>query len=279
MLRHTFCHIPGVGRKTEAALWNAGILSWDDVLHGHVEVLSPRRTPTLRRHVEESLDALDRQDVDYFYRRLPTGEHWRLFADFRHLIAYLDIETTGMGGPDDYVTVIGVYDGRRLHHYVQGENMVQFAPDMASFGLLVTYNGKCFDLPFIRTFMNVELTQPHIDLMFVLRALGYTGGLKGCEHQLGIDRGGLEGVDGYFAVLLWNEYLHRGETAALETLLAYNSQDVVNLENLMVQAYNLKLRGTPVAQSHQLPDPAPAKVRHRPDDALIRRIRHQLGWI
>jgi len=54
-----------------------------------------------------------------------------------------------------------------------------------------------------KDFFGIELNQVHIDLRYVLRSLGYTGGLKGCEKQAGIDRGNLEGVDGYFAVLLW----------------------------------------------------------------------------
>ena len=33
---------------------------------------------------------------------------------------------------------------------------------------------------------------------------------------------GLKDVDGYTAVLLWAAYTHRGNTHALETLLAYN---------------------------------------------------------
>ena len=47
---------------------------------------------------------------------------------------------------------------------------------------------------------------------------------------MGLDRGYLEGVDGYFAVLLWREYELYHDQEALETLLAYNIADTVNLE-------------------------------------------------
>jgi len=30
MLTHTFCHIPGVGPKTEMGLWRRGIRTWAD---------------------------------------------------------------------------------------------------------------------------------------------------------------------------------------------------------------------------------------------------------
>jgi len=43
-------------------------------------------------------------------------------------------------------------------------------------------------------------------------------------------------------VLLWNEYQKTGDQKALDTLLAYNVQDMIILENLMVKAYKSKSR-------------------------------------
>ena len=31
MLKNTFCHIQGIGPKTENRLWHAGLLSWSDI--------------------------------------------------------------------------------------------------------------------------------------------------------------------------------------------------------------------------------------------------------
>jgi len=56
-------------------------------------------------------------------------------------------------------------------------------------------------------------------LRYVLKSLGYSGGLKSCEKALGLDRGDLDGVDGYFAVLLWRDYQKKHNEKALETLL------------------------------------------------------------
>jgi len=63
---------------------------------------------------------------------------------------------------------------------------------------------------------------------------------------LGIGRGDdLDGVDGFMAVLIWNHYQRRNDKKALETLLAYNIEDVLNLEYLMITAYNKKIQGLP----------------------------------
>ena len=275
MLRNTFCHIPGIGLETERALWRAGVLSWDDVLMGGLEGLSPRRTDVLRQHIEASAQALDKDDAEYFYHRLPTHQQWRLFGAFGHRVGYLDIETTGLGRPSDSITTICIYDGNALYSYVQEINLEDFADQADTFKLLVTYNGKCFDIPFIRAYLGVKMPQAHVDLRYVLHSLGYRGGLKGCEAQLGISRDELEGVDGYFAVLLWNDYVNSGNEAALETLLAYNATDVVNLETLMVLAYNMKLEQTPFAETHALAVPEQVQVPFEPDATVIRRIREE----
>jgi hypothetical protein len=147
-----------------------------------------------------------------------------------------------------------------------------------AYRLLVTYNGKCFDVPFIRQSMGVVLRQPHIDLRYVLRSLGYSGGLKGCERKLGIERGDLADVDGFFAVILWEDYLKSGNPRSLETLLAYNIQDVVNLETLLVIAYNLKIGSTPFAQSHRMAAPTPPPLPFRADAETVQRLRRQSWW-
>jgi hypothetical protein len=122
------------------------------------------------------------------------------------------------------------------------------------------------------------MDQAHIDLRYVLRSLGYGGGLKGCERQLGLQRGDLEGIDGYFAVLLWHDYLKNRNYGALETLLAYNVQDTVNLETLMVLAYNMKVKGTRFARSHGLPMPTQPENPFEADAQTVQRIRRQHGW-
>jgi uncharacterized protein YprB with RNaseH-like and TPR domain len=45
-------------------------------------------------------------------------------------------------------------------------------------------------------------------------------------------------MDGYAAVLLWERY-GRGDRTALDLLLEYNRQDVVNLEVLMEHAFKM----------------------------------------
>ncbi|MBI4553643.1 MAG: ribonuclease H-like domain-containing protein [Candidatus Latescibacteria bacterium] len=272
MLTRTFCHLPGIHLRTERHLWQSGIDSWDAFLEYGAERLSARRAQTLRPLIEQSLQHLADANPCFFAEWLPSDQLWRLFADFRDHIAYVDIETTGMGSWEDYITTIALYDGRSIFYYVQGENLRDFEEAISRYQVIVTYNGKCFDVPFIERTLRFKVPHVHIDLRYVLKRLGYTGGLKGCERKLGLDRAELEDVDGYCAVLFWQEYRARRDERALETLLAYNIQDTVNLEALMVKAYNLSLSQTPFSPHLALPEPAPPVSPFMADMETVYRI-------
>jgi hypothetical protein len=98
--------------------------------------------------------------------------------------------------------------------------------------------------------------------------------LKGVERQLGTDRGNLRDIDGFFAVLLWNEFKKTKNQQTLDTLLAYNIQDTVTLENLMITAYNLKLRETPFYDNLLIEESTLPDNPFRADLATIDRIKN-----
>ncbi|MDB5034769.1 MAG: exonuclease-like protein [Chlorobi bacterium] len=276
MIPNTFCHIPGIGARSEQKLWDDGIRTWDDYLEMGDALNPGKKGREITEHLYRSQQALEDFDIGFFAGSIPGGEEWRLFPEFRSRTAYLDIETTGLSvDMGSAITTIALYDGEEIRHYVNGENLRDFKDDINGFDLLVTYNGKCFDLPFIERYFMISLPQAHIDLRYLLRSLGYGGGLKGCERQLGIDRGELDGVDGYFAVLLWHEYRNNANPMALETLLAYNIQDTVNLERLLVMAYNMKIEDTPFGASNRIRSPREPGNPFRADPVTIEELRRR----
>jgi hypothetical protein len=280
MLTHTFCHIPYISLDSEYQLWDAGIHSWEDFCRDRNRVDSSERVKNALKHIEDSIANLSNNNISYFTNLLPPGLHWRLFPEFRNTIAYLDIETTGLSAWNgDHITTIAVYNGSEVFHYVQGQNLVDFPRDIRNYKLLVTYNGKQFDVPFIERYFGTHIEAEHIDLRYLLKNLGYTGGLKGCERKLGLHRNDLADVDGFFAVLLWNDYKRRKNKKALETLLAYNIRDVVNLETLTVIAYNMKLQETPFSPQLELPMPEMPRIQFKADRETIERIRgERFAW-
>ncbi|MFH0821804.1 MAG: ribonuclease H-like domain-containing protein [Pseudomonadota bacterium] len=272
MLQHTFCHIPGIGPKKEKELWGRGLRSWKDVEDGLHRRLRLKNRVLIEDRIGESIIQLKTDNPQYFSQYLHGGDSWRIFQEFRSETAYLDIETTGSGNGDEHITTIALYDGNEVRYYVHGLNLQRFAEDIWDYRVVVTYNGKTFDIPFINKQFGIRMDHAHIDLRYVLHSLGYRGGLKGCERQLGLDRDELDGVDGYMAVLLWDDYVHNNNLKALDTLLAYNVLDAANLEALMVMAHNLKIEDTPFADAHRLPVPKAPVNPFMSDIGTIRRL-------
>lgn len=247
MLKCTFIHIPRVGEVTEYRLWRSGIKTWDDFSCGNGLSLSPGLERHIYTHLSSSQRALSRGDSAFFEQRLPSSELWRMYPEFARSTLFLDIETTGVSHGWNDITVIGTYDGRQTRVFVKGKNLLEFPRYVRGYAVLVTYNGRQFDVPFLRAkFPGLMLPAAHIDLRFVTNRLGLTGGLKGVERRLGLGReGNLGDIDGFMAVKLWQEH-RRGSTTALDTLIRYNLEDVVGLKAIVERVYNMSVQRLPV---------------------------------
>jgi len=152
--------------------------------------------------------------------------------------AYLDIETTGLSSFNNYITVIGLYlvNGRRakmvqlIGRDVTRQNLLEALEGIST---IFTYNGRRFDLPFIRDYLDIDLSEhyQHHDLMYDCWRCNLYGGFKNVEAQLGIPRK-LKGIGGLEAVTLWWQYQNYGDRRALSRLVRYNQEDVINLKEL-----------------------------------------------
>lgn len=241
MLEQTFIHIPGIGQKTERELWQLGVRSWDDFagfLTPPVPI-SPGLRRRLESHIPQSIEAVRRGDAAFFGRLSSLGEAWRLFPEFASQCVFLDIETTGLSPVFDTVTVVGLFDGHQYEVFIDGQNLQDLPDRLKRYSVIVTFNGTGFDLRFLKlTFPNLELPPIHIDLRWVTRRLGYRGGLKSIEKEFGISRDeSVADVNGFDATVLWSRYL-RGDRAALQKLVTYNTEDVVHLKAIMEMAYD-----------------------------------------
>ncbi len=239
MLRQTFLHIPGVGPRTEERLWRAGAVSWDAFEGAEAAARIPSRLARrIRAELDRSEAALRGGKYRYFAENLAAPEHWRAWPEFRDRVAFLDIETTGLSIGRDALTVVGLYDGHRKRSFVRGVNLEDLPEALEPIRMLVTFNGQRFDVPFLRrAFPRARWDQLHMDLVHPLHRLGFYGGLKRIEADLGILRSAeTAGLSGFDAVRLWHAY-EGGDDDALDLLLAYNLEDVVNLEPLAEFAY------------------------------------------
>lgn len=239
MLRNTFLHISGVGEATERKIWARGLRTWDEFLAcADGGALGNARWEQFVPGTRESAVRYASNDWTFFDRSIPSLGKWRAFAEFPERALYLDIETNG-GIRGEDITLLGAYDGKTVHSFVAGRNLDDAKDLIESFPVIVTYNGAQFDMPIVRErFRYNHFNHIHIDLRFPLHRLGYRGGLKAIETQLGIERiGATRGLNGYDAVRLWYA-AQQGSAEAMELLLAYNAEDVVNLKPLMELVYH-----------------------------------------
>jgi uncharacterized protein YprB with RNaseH-like and TPR domain len=152
--------------------------------------------------------------------------------------AYLDIETTGLCSFYDEITVIGICLANgmenRLVQLVGGDaTRANLLRNLRCVDTIYTYNGSRFDLPFINIRLGVNLREHfhHRDLMHDCWRNNLYGGFKAVERQLNIPRR-LRGIGGAEAVVLWWRYQSGHDRRALDLLLEYNKEDVVNLMTL-----------------------------------------------
>ncbi len=173
-------------------------------------------------------------------------------ADPRRAL-YFDTETTGLGGGAGVLAfLVGLAwfdDELRLNsEQLLLRSPAQEAPLLEAFAerleacdLLVSYNGKSFDLPLLngRMVMNRRPKLPeraHLDLLHVARRLHKTR-LGACRlislesEVLGFVRGpDIAGVD---IAPRYAHYLRTGDDSALEQVIEHNAWDVVSMAALV----------------------------------------------
>jgi uncharacterized protein len=167
-------------------------------------------------------------------------------------IAFLDTETTGLsGGTGTYAFLVGIGSWRPSGFFVEQFFMRDFDEEGAMLSsleerlgqveVIVTFNGKCFDLPLLESrFVMHRRRWPlaqgiHLDLLHPSRRL-WKLRLKDCslgnlERQvLGFEREG--DVPGYLIPQLYFNYARSGVSTGLKAFLRHNRQDIKTLAEL-----------------------------------------------
>lgn len=166
-----------------------------------------------------------------------------------HEWVFLDTETTGVsGGSGMFAFLVGAgwitprgFELRQFFLREPGEEpsmLSALAALLAQFRLVVTYNGKAFDLPLLETRYRLARQRPpfahlvHVDLLHAARRL-WRLALDSCRlvdleaRILGFERQGDPG--GAMVPRLYLEYLRTGNFRPLVPVLAHNAHDILSL--------------------------------------------------
>ncbi|MGD0610790.1 MAG: ribonuclease H-like domain-containing protein [Anaerolineales bacterium] len=210
--------------------------------------------------------------ADYHHGRTPLGLASRLealasWAQDPRLVdlpleayAFLDTETSGLaGGTGTYAFLVGVgrYEGRafRLAQFFMRDPTEEsallegVADFLAPAQALVTFNGKAFDAPLLKTRYRLHRAPVpfegylHLDLLPLARRLWRdrlpSRALKYLEENiLGAPRS-MEEVSGWEIPYLYFDYLRSGDATPLKGVFYHNAMDVVAMAALLYHVSSL----------------------------------------
>jgi hypothetical protein len=172
-------------------------------------------------------------------------------VDFQRML-FLDTETTGLaGGTGTVPFLVGLawFEGRSLRvHQLFLNRLGEEAPmlralagRMAESSCLVTFNGKSFDWPLLRTRFVLNRVKPpaelpHLDLLHCARRVfKYRGSgtrLVHLEEQV-LDYHRVGDVDGSLIPDLYFRFLRGADGSALTPVLEHNANDLLLLAALL----------------------------------------------
>jgi tetratricopeptide (TPR) repeat protein len=203
-------------------------------------------------------------------------------------VLFLDTETSGLaGGTGTYAFMIGVgyrtEEGFELLQFFMRDPSQESAilaalDELAShFDVVVTFNGKSFDIPLLNTRYTLNgLTPPfapfqHIDLLHLARKLWRDrlpsralGELENAILNVGRTR---EDVPGWMIPEMYFEYLRSGDARPLANVFYHNAIDILSLAALYNHVAGL------------LNDPLQTAADSGFDLAAIARLYEEMGRI
>lgn len=230
--------------------------------------------PMTYKHGLDFLDQLIEQPLDDV---LAFGIDDRLVSLVPEDLLFLDTETTGLSGAGTIAFMVGVafidHTGNQevfvvrqyflRDHGDEPAMLLLLAELMAQRPVLVTFNGRAFDVPLLETrYMMNRLDglvgdirdRPHIDLLPPSRRL-WSRRLASCslgsleQNILGLGRT-TEDVPGWAIPGLYMDYLRSGDASELRRVFYHNQIDMLSMATLITRIIRQFKRPGP--QDHPL---------------------------
>jgi uncharacterized protein YprB with RNaseH-like and TPR domain len=169
-------------------------------------------------------------------------------------VCFFDIETTGLT-PNTYVFLCGmmfieendfIFEQAFARDYEEESGMLQYVQKkFEEFGAVVTFNGKSFDIPFVKTRMVVNRIEfderfHHVDLLYFARR-AYGGVLENCKlqtietHLRSQMRTG--DIPGSQIPAAYHDFVRTGEAGSMARVLYHNQMDLLTMAILYNQLW------------------------------------------
>lgn len=166
-------------------------------------------------------------------------------------MVFFDVETLGLNPQFYPIILIGMsYEesGKYIVEQFFAEDILeeedilnQFKQKITPSDILVTYNGKNFDVPYInkrmeRYGLDFSLNNEHLDVICHVRPNKKKLGLESCslksvERYLNLNRE--DTIDGAESIKLYNRYARSKEENVKHKIMLHNFEDVYNLPGIL----------------------------------------------
>ncbi len=232
----------GIGQYRQSKLRDKG--------YGDLVKLSDH--PTWNERAEAVVDAIRQRDVA---RLVLSGASYSELLSFFTFsdVAVIDIETLGLtfNFPVVLVGVLSLsadgYEARQymaVDYHLEAPMLCEALTDLSRFPVLVTYNGKTFDIPYVNyraQLLRVEksLNQVNVDMLHHARA-HYRDSLPDCRlstlerERLGVVREG--DIPGGSVPVAYQLFVENSDMALAEAILEHNLWDLQSLFQLFLLA-------------------------------------------
>lgn len=235
----------GIGPITEAKLRNEGYKNLYDLSKHPVYSDEARGVLSL-------LEVGNHKDVlSYLQGRLsrshPNVLHMASCSMPQNYV-FLDIETLGLSCRPLILIGIAKLEENMIkvkQYFVRSipeekPAIEAFMEELKPDSILFSYNGDCFDIPYIQERiqyyqMSSQITQPDYDILLFSRRK-WKGSLPNCKLQtieksiIGLSRG--EDVPGALVPEFYEEYLQTGNIGPILPIIQHNRQDIITLAKI-----------------------------------------------
>ena len=166
---------------------------------------------------------------------------------------FMDIETKGLSNVPIILIGVAEIKGSKiiasqyfLRDYKEEPNIIEaYLSHLDEDSVHVTFNGKSFDVPFIRNRclnygIRPDLDMPHLDLMYFAKNL-WKDTLPNCQLQtiereiFGIEREG--DVPGQYIPGYYDTYLMENNIGPVVPIIEHNCQDIISLAYFLEKMY------------------------------------------
>lgn len=166
---------------------------------------------------------------------------------------FMDIETKGLSNVPIILIGVAEIKGNKiissqyfLRNYAEEGNIIEaYLSHLDEDSVHVTFNGKTFDVPFIKNRcmynrISANLDLPHLDLMYFAKNL-WSDQLPNCQLQtierelFGIEREG--DVPGQYIPGYYDTYLEKNNIGPVVPIIEHNCQDIISLASFLEKMY------------------------------------------